>query len=287
MKEKILVIIVTFNGIKWIDKCLSSLLKSKHQVDVIVIDNGSTDGTQNFIKQSYPRFKLIQTQTNLGFGGANNIGLKYAIDQDYDYVYLLNQDAWIFPDTVPNLINVSKLHKDFGIISPMQYSGDEIKLDPGFQMVFDCNNNTNEDLIEVPFIMAAHWFIPCNSIKKIGGFSPTFFHYGEDNNMIDRIHFHGLKVGIYKKSKAVHDRYDRPVSKDKLIYLKKTSNLIRMSSPLKPLWQGILTSFFLSIFFSLKLFDITPFLDYIKILTKLRDIKSNRLQSINKGTAFI
>lgn len=285
--SRVLIIVVTYNAMQWAEKCLSSLKRSSHNVDVFIIDNGSKDSTVSFIKEHYPEYTLIEPGNNLGFGAANNIGLKYAIEQNYDYVYLLNQDAWIFPDTIQKLIDASKLHKEYGIISPMQYSGDEIKLDSGFQRIYDNANKNNEELIEVPFIMAAHWFIPCKFIKKIGGFSPTFFHYGEDNNMIDRTHFHGFKVGVHKGAKAVHDRYDRPVSRNKQIYLKKSSSLIRMSSPLNPLWQSTLLSFFLSVFFSFKMFDITPLLDYIILLKKLPEIHLNRQISMNEEPSFL
>lgn len=284
---QVLVIIVTYNAMQWAEKCLSSLKHSSRKADVIIIDNGSKDSTAYFVKGHYPEYTLIEPGKNLGFGAANNIGLKYAIEHDYDYVYLLNQDAWIFHDTIQKLIDISQSYPDYGIISPMQYSGDEITLDAGFQRIFDSTNKTTDEIVEVPFIMAAHWFIPCRFIKKIGGFSPTFFHYGEDNNIIDRIHFHGLKVGVHKSSKGVHDRYNRPISKDKKIYLKKTSNLIRMSSPLKPLWKSTLLSLFLSIIFSLKTFCFTPLLDYIAILKNLPEIRQNRKISRKIGPSFL
>lgn len=287
MNDRILVIIVTFNGMRWIDRCLTSLLESSHKVDVFIIDNGSSDGTQDYIQSHFSMFIFKQSKYNLGFGGANNIGLEYALLNEYDYVYLLNQDAWIFPDTIQQLINISQSHPDYGIISPMQYSGDEIILDSGFQRIFDSSNKTTDEIVEVPFIMAAHWFIPCKFIRKIGGFSPTFFHYGEDNNIIDRIHFHNLKVGVHKNSKGVHDRYNRPISRDKKIYLKKTSSLIRMSSPLKPLWESTLLSLFLSIFFSLKSLCFTPMLDYIAILKNFSEIRRNRKLSRKIGPSFL
>lgn len=284
--SQVLVIIVTYNAMHWAEKCLSSLKCSSHAADVIIIDNGSKDSTTSFIKEHYPEYTLIESGKNLGFGAANNIGLKHAIERNYDYVYLLNQDAWIFPDTIQKLIDVSKHHKEYGIISPMQFCGDETKLDSGFQRIFDSANKKTDEIIEVPFIMAAHWFIPCVTIKNIGGFSPTFFHYGEDNNLIDRLHFHGYKVGVLKKAKAVHDRYDRPTSREKEIYLKKTSSLIRMSSPLKPIWQTTLKSFFLSIAFSIKLLDKSPIADYFELIKRYSEIQRNRNIS-KKGGAFL
>jgi len=113
---KVLVIVVTYNALQWIDRCLASLLNSTIPVDCIVIDNMSTDDTVKYIKKSYKWVHLVSSKKNLGFGQGNNIGLQYAIDNNYEFVYLLNQDAWIFPDTLRNLIDVYNLHTEYGII---------------------------------------------------------------------------------------------------------------------------------------------------------------------------
>lgn len=286
MEERILVIIVTFNGINWLDRCLFSLVNSEHKVDAIIIDNGSSDGTQKYIQKHFPKFILKQSKTNLGFGGANNIGLKYALLNEYDYVYLLNQDAWIYPNTVSELIKASKANPDFGIISPLQYCGDEESLDSGFEHIYKSVAKQNIDTIEVPFIMAAHWFIPSSVIKVIGGFSPTFFHYGEDNNFIDRLHYYGYKVGVAKAARAVHDRQNRPVSREKSMYLKKTSSLIRLSSPLHPIWESTLSSFVLSTAFAVKCKSIQPIFDFFDLLRQFSSIKINRKIS-KKDQAFL
>ena len=103
--RKILVIIVTYNGMKWIDRCLGSVYASGMPADVIVIDNGSSDGTPEYVGKQFPEAVLISTGENHGFGKANNIGFSYALEKGYDYVYLLNQDAWIFPDTFSRLVD--------------------------------------------------------------------------------------------------------------------------------------------------------------------------------------
>ena len=72
------VIIVTFNGIQWIEKCLNSVFQSSIKSIPIVIDNGSSDGTVSFIKQNYQDAIVIETGQNLGFGKANNIGIQYS-----------------------------------------------------------------------------------------------------------------------------------------------------------------------------------------------------------------
>lgn len=107
-------IIVTYNPAQWLDKCLGSLKKSSVKLDVIVIDNGSTDGSIEIIKNDYPNVRLIINSENKGFGAANNQGLSIALNERADYAFLLNQDAWIEPNTIEKLIEVSQNNKGFG-----------------------------------------------------------------------------------------------------------------------------------------------------------------------------
>ncbi len=93
---------------QWIKRCLNSLKNSTLKVSTVVIDNGSIDGTQAYIQNHFPEVDFIQSKTNLGFGQANNIGIKKAYDNQADYVFLLNQDAWIdHNDTIENLVKTA------------------------------------------------------------------------------------------------------------------------------------------------------------------------------------
>ena len=75
---KILTIIVSYNFEKWMKPCLESLMHSVYPTDVLVIDNGSADRTVTLLQTSYPWVRLIANGQNLGFGRANNIGLRLA-----------------------------------------------------------------------------------------------------------------------------------------------------------------------------------------------------------------
>lgn len=285
LPKKILVIIVTYNAMKWAEKCLTSLSESNINVDVFIVDNGSTDGTQNFIQTKFSQFQFVQSLDNLGFGAANNLGFRYALDNGYDYVYLLNQDAWIYPDTIDILVQASINSHQYGILSPMQLSGDGIHLDKGFENVLHNSSiHENDQIVRVPFVMAAHWFIPIPVIKKVGGFSPTFFHYGEDNNFIDRIHYHGYEVGVVLKSKGVHDRYERPISIEKSFYLKDTSNLIRLSNPNHRFIVNILYAVFLTLAFAIESMNLHPIKGMWKHCKKLTTIRNNRKKSQSFGS---
>ncbi len=273
---------------QWASKCFESLINSRHNIDVYIIDNGSTDGTQDFITNNYPQFIFVQSKDNLGFGAANNLGIQYAINQNYDFVYLLNQDAWIYGDTIEKLIQSSNLHSEFGVLSPMQYSGDETTLDKGFNQIYlkSMENTTSSGIVKVPFIMAAHWFIPVKVLKIVGAFSPTFFHYGEDLNYVDRIHYHGYKIGVVESAKCVHDRNERITPREKHFYLKQVLNLARLSNPNNQFLKNMFISMFYSVAYAFKTVSFKPIKDMIELLRKTPEIKNN--YKISKKTkAFL
>ena len=215
---KVYLIIVTYNAMKWAEKCFSSLRKSSVPVQTIVVDNGSNDGTQDFIKNNFPEVEFLQSPENLGFGKGNNLGIEMAYKKGADFFYLMNQDAWIFDDSIQNLLDVFENHpkkEEIGILSPMHLDGSEEKLDlfldkyiaQNFKtrMISDLYLNQVKSFYEISFINAAHWFLPKETVEKVGGFNPYFFHYGEDNEYVNRLHFHGKKILLCAKSRVVHD----------------------------------------------------------------------------------
>ena len=165
-------IIITYNGIKWIKKNIQALINSSIKTNIIIIDNGSKDGTQNVVK-NFKDVQFIQSEENLGFGKANNLGIELALEQGADYVFLINQDAWIKKNTLSELLKVAEIDKSFGIISPLHMNGSGSGLDKLFShcvapSVHHLNNyyfsdlviNQVKDFYQVPFINAAAWFLP-------------------------------------------------------------------------------------------------------------------------------
>lgn len=212
---KILTIIVSYNFEKWIHPCLSSVEKSTLPTDILIIDNCSSDCTVSSIRTNYPHIRLIANTSNLGFGKANNIGMQIALQEGYDAVFLLNQDAWIAPDTLQILAALSEQYPDFGILSPVHLDGSGKQLDKGFASYANLTDmsrlSANPTPVECPFINAAFWFIPVRTLQKVGGFSPLFYHYGEDKDYVNRLHFHRYKIGYATMAYGCHDRAFRKV----------------------------------------------------------------------------
>ncbi len=213
---KVYAIVVTYNGSKWINKCFGSLLNSTIPLKVLAIDNLSTDGTPDLIRSKFPSVQVIEAGQNLGFGKANNIGLKIALEEHADYVFLLNQDAWIEPETIEKLFNVQKEHPEYNLLSPIHLNANGTAIDlffqnylsnaftPGFYS--DLFLNQTKIIYETKFVNAAGWFITQKCLKEIGGFDPIFQHYGEDEDYILRMQKKSLKVGVVISSILYHDR---------------------------------------------------------------------------------
>ena len=107
-RPRVLTVIVSYNFEPWIERCLSSIRDSDYPSDLVVIDNASTDRTVSIIAERYRWIRLVRSRKNLGFGQANNIGMRMALEEDYDYVFLVNQDAWIEPNTVGTLVGLAE-----------------------------------------------------------------------------------------------------------------------------------------------------------------------------------
>ncbi len=227
---KILVIIVSYNFERWIERCLGSLRQSTLQPDVVVIDNASQDRTIQIIESRYPEVRLIRSKENLGFGRANNLGMRIALEENYDAVFLLNQDAWIDAEVLDTLSTLSSKHPRYGILSPIHLTGSGDKLEKGFAGYAKlspshkpAHDGTGEDSrlsppIELPFVNAAFWFIPVSVLKQVGGFCPLFRHYGEDVDYVNRLHHCGYRIGYSPCVQGCHDREYRPVSRKAFLY---------------------------------------------------------------------
>ena len=212
---KVLVIIVSYNFEPWLERCLGSLRHSFYPVDTVVIDNGSTDQTIQRIRKDYPEIRLLPQNKNLGFGRANNIGMQIALAEGYDFVFLLNQDAWIDSNTIGELVELSQSYPQYGILSPVHLTGKGDKPDPGFgyyAQIQQLDQLSDKNILPIPFANAALWMIPVSVLKKVGGFSPLFYHYGEDKDFVNRLTYHDYQVGYSPQVFGNHDREYRPLT---------------------------------------------------------------------------
>ena len=233
VEKKLFVIVVTYKGMQWYDRCFASLRESTLLVQTIVVDNASNDGSVEYIKENYPEIHLIESDENLGFGRANNLGMRYALDHGCDYVFLLNQDAWVDPDTIGKLLDIHGNHTEYGILSPIHLNAEKTGIEKGLlnyladkkvtdkRLLEDLYYHRLKDVYDTTYVNAAAWLLPRNTLETIGGFDPIFSHYGEDDNYLQRARFHSLKIGICPSCVVVHDTERRIDAADKKV---QTSN---------------------------------------------------------------
>lgn len=213
---KVYIIVVTYNGEQWLEKCFISLRQLDVPVKTIVVDNGSTDGTISLLQSRFPEVEIIQPGKNLGFGMGNDVGVQKAISEGADYVFLFNQDAYILKGSFAALLNAFEVDKRAGIISPIHLAGDERNLDFGFYkyvnpqatpfLLGDVFNGGLKPLYQSKFVNAAAWVMRTSMIRDIGFFHPAFDHYGEDMEYTSRMEKHGYKVFVFPAFCIVHDR---------------------------------------------------------------------------------
>ena len=242
---RVLVIIVSYNGMPWLERCLGSVYpgaKTCHFApDLYVWDNDSTDGSADYVAKHFPGAHLVRSAENVGFAKANNMGFQYALDHGYDYVYLLNYQAFD--------LQFAKL-----------YHGS----------------------VEVKRIMAAHWLVPVRALKTVGPFEEELFPlYGQDDDWCNRVRYHGLKVGVVPGAKAVHDRALRQETKEKVIRRNYyTGSLIRLCDPNRPLWERFLFVCLFTLVKSVKYGSLLPCKYFRQICGQLPAVRRHRDFSI-------
>jgi GT2 family glycosyltransferase len=141
--------------------------------------------------------------------------MKIALTEGYDFVFLLNQDAWIDSNTIGKLVELSQLHLQYGILSPVHLTGKGDKPDPGFghyAQIQELSQLPENEILPIPFANAAFWMIPVSVLKKVGGFCPLFYHYGEDKDFVNRLTYHNYQVSYSPKVFGNHDREYRPMT---------------------------------------------------------------------------
>lgn len=210
------VVIVTFNGSAWIDLALDSLRRSQAACTTIVVDNASTDGTRAIIERDFPEVQLLPQSRNVGFGVGNNVGISHAIRAGAEFIFLLNQDAYVTTSTIAELVGFLRGHPDFGLVSPLHCRPDLSRVDlvtlgwylqrNAPQYLSDACVGSIKEFYEIHGVNAAAWMARASTFKVAGGFDPLFFMYGEDDDMMARFSYLGQKFALLPASRIVHLR---------------------------------------------------------------------------------
>lgn len=211
------------NNLNLLIDCISSIYKKTNYPDfkVIVSDNGSKDGSVDYIKKHFKKVYLIENGKNLGFSSANNKGIKYALEEyNSDYVYLLNNDTKIIQkDWLTEAVKIAENNKKVGIVgSKLVY--DDMSLQfvsiGGKNRLFrkgEVMELKGEDKVlsekesEVPSVMGAGFLVTRKLINKIGMLDQKFDPlYGEEIDYCLRATKNNFKIIYAPKSVVIHIR---------------------------------------------------------------------------------
>ncbi len=246
MTPLVYIIILTYNGNKWIDGCLNSVLSTNYpNFRVLVIDNASKDGSADYVASKYSHLTLIRNKKNLGFAEGNNIGMRYAFKNGAEYVVLLNQDTKVDPNWLTELVRIAESDPKIGTLSPMQYDYEGKDLDRNFKGLIQ-NLPTDKEFIETDRVIGAAMLYTRQAYEKVGVFDPIYFCYSEESDLCRRIRYFSYKIGIAKESKIYHWHsliQENGLNRKTKYLLRRNEFIYALKNPNKPLIKAMLGYF--------------------------------------------
>lgn len=236
---RVLLIILSFNGLKYFDDLFASLdcvVYSKSDWEIFIIDNASSDGSAQYLREKVvsksgvelPKVTLYESKRNTGFVG-NNIGMRYALDNNFDYALLLNQDAIVDLDFIGKLVEAMGEDKKIGAAQSLIKLWPETKLINtlgnkihflGFGYGFGYRWTEEKALLEirsrteVAYPSGASLLLCVQALRDIGLLDEEFFLYHEDLDLGWRMHLRNWKVTVAPESIIYHKyEFSRSIKK--------------------------------------------------------------------------
>ena len=213
--EQVCVVVVTYNSAQWIRTCLDAIRRSTLVPSVVVVDNDSQDDTLDILRSSYPEVVILRSPDNIGFGPGCNLGMKYALEAGAEWILQLNDDAFLSPETLSDLLAVAAGYADFGILIPLQLTGDgrevhptladQLRRAPARDLQADLLLGQPRDVYAVQALMGAALLVKAEVVETLGGFDPLFFVEGAEMDFCLRTVISPWKVGFVPHVTVRHD----------------------------------------------------------------------------------
>lgn len=218
MNPLLTIIILNYNGLNDTVECLTSLRASTFlDFKVVVVDNASGENPLPLLKRDFPEACCIRSEINLGFTGGNNLGLAKANEINSKYIFYLNNDTVVTPDTLATLVDFMELHPEVGIAGPLTYYYDEPDVVCFGGGTIDRNTGritfigkgarlsaAHEDVICCNFIEGAAIVIRSTLAKKVGGFNDDYFLTSEESELCIQVADMGYKLAVITTCSILH-----------------------------------------------------------------------------------
>lgn len=245
MKDLVSVIIVNWNGKKYLDDCLSSIYESSYKnIEVILVDNNSKDGSISFVRNNFKKTKIIELNDNYGYVGGNIEGIKKSNGK---YLLLLNNDTRSDPKLITNLVSFYKKNKDCGTVQPkirilkhpeyLDGIGSFFTITGFLKHVGHKERENKIELnktIEAFSIKGACMMIERKLFNEVGGFDKRYFAYFEETDLCWRVLLKGKK-NYYFPGALVYHAVGRTTSRISLPFIEFHSFKNRIATLIKNL----------------------------------------------------
>lgn len=244
MFPKVSIIILNWNGKEDTVECIESLKQITYpNYEILLLDNGSKDGSVECFRERYPEIEIIENGENLGFARGNNVGIRRAMDEGVDYVLLLNNDTIVDRNFLIELIKVSESNEKVGIVGPKIYYYDFPKkiwfaggktnwLRGEVNHIGQGENDSDKynKIMPVNQVTGCAMLIKSTTIKSIGMLDSHFFLNYEDTDFCFRANRQGYKILFVP---SAHVWHKCSIGKKKIgsmsLYYSTKSNLIFIS----------------------------------------------------------
>lgn len=207
MKNKLIsVIIVNWNGKKWLKRCLDSLESQTYQpLEIILVDNASSDDSVAFVKSNYPRVKLVISDKNLGFAGGNNLGIEKARGE---LILLINNDTWTDGDMVEILVKEMTKH-NLDVIGPYEADYYTKALRAPYRSTIDPLGHSvylpaQGDMYNSFYLTGVCLLFSRELYISTGGLDNSFFMYCEEVDWFWRLNALQKKFAYTNKTQVYH-----------------------------------------------------------------------------------
>lgn len=219
IKPKVIVLIISFNGKQLLEEAITSYLENDYEnFQVVVIDNGSTDQTKEWVQKHFPDVFVLRTEKNLKYSGGLNFGMNYAfLEKDADYVLITNNDVKADSRLITELVNTALKYNDAGFVIGKVYYYDEPnkfqtvgkKYDPVTWNGGHIGNNEfdsgqYDEETERYWCDDIYWLVKREVWQETGGYDTEFAFQGEDFDWQIRAKKIGYKIYYTPKAKLWH-----------------------------------------------------------------------------------